>query len=172
MAMHYCTAADIANTATGGWEELAQRASPTQAGVSGALLAAAANGDDISDQPASVQELANAAALRVAWAIEMSSKHIDTYLYTRYREFMPLAPEVIVASSLPACCAAIALKRLWGASMPRDMADQLKWADQYLVDISKGVVSLGQAEAQAPVSQPPGAVHVRTKPSAFDWGQY
>lgn len=170
--MHYCTAADIANTATGGWEELAQRASPTHAGVDGALLADAVNGDDLSGYPVSVQELANAAAMRVLWAIDMASRHIDTYLYTRYREYMPLAPEVIVASSLPACCAAIALKRLWGASMPRDMADQLKWADQYLVDISKGVVSLGQAEAQAPVAQPAGQVITKTKPSAFDWGQY
>lgn len=168
----YCTAADIANTATGGWDELAQRASPTHAGVDGELLAAAANGDDISGYPVGVQELANAAAMRVAWAIDMASRHINTYLYPRYREYMPLDAAVIAESSLPACCAAIALKRLWGASMPRDMADQLSWADKYLTDISKGTVSLGLAEAQAPVSQPPGAVHVRTKPGAFDWGRY
>lgn len=87
----YCTAADVADAATGGWDEVAQRAHPTGAEVGGELLqAACADVPDLSDWPEDVQALAVAAALRVASAIDMASRHIDTYLYPRYRQVMPL----------------------------------------------------------------------------------
>lgn len=167
----YCTAADVADAATGGWDEVAQRAHPTGAEVGGELLqAACADVPDLSAWPEDVQALAVAAAQRVASAIDMASRHIDTYLYPRYRQVMPLPLETVQASSLPAVCAAIALRRLYGASAPQELRDGTKWADAYLVDVSKGVVSLGQADTA--VAQAPGQTVARAQPKAFDWGAY
>lgn len=169
--MSYCTAADIADTATGGWEELAQRANPTGAGVDGELLqAACAPVPDLSQWPADLQALAVQAAARVASAIDMASRHIDTYLFPRYRQVMPLPAETVQASSLPAVCAAIALRRLWGASLPEELRRGTAWADAYLVDVSKGIVSIGQVDTD--VAQEPGRTVARTQPKRFDFGSY
>lgn len=169
--MTYCTAADVANSATGGWEELAQRANPTGAGVDGELLqAACAAVPDLTAWPADLQALAVEAAARVASVIDMASRHIDTYLFPRYRQAMPLDPAVVQASSLPAVCAAIALRRLWGASLPQELMRGTAWADQYLVDVSKGIVSLGQADTA--VAQAPGQTVARSPSKRFDWEAY
>lgn len=175
--MTYCTAADVANTATGGWEELAQRANPTGAGVDGELLQAACVGlnnppavPDLTAWPADLQALAVDAAARVASVIDMASRHIDTYLFPRYRQVMPLDPAVVQASSLPAVCAAIALRRLWGASVPKELLSGTAWADQYLVDVSKGIVSLGQVDTA--VAQAPGQTVARSPSKRFDWEAY
>jgi phage gp36-like protein len=168
--MSYCQAADVANAATGSWEELAQRASPTEAGVDGELLQAAVAGDPLTEWPAEAQALAVAAVARVDDAIDKAGKHIDTYLFPRYRSVMPLAAETIAASSLPAVCAAIALRRLYGASVPEEVRNGTKWADQYLVDISKGVVSLGQVDTA--VAQAPGQTVARAQAKRFDWDAY
>lgn len=169
--MTYCTAADVANTATGGWEELAQRANPTGAGVDGELLqAACAVVPDLTAWPADLQALAVEAAARVASVIDMASRHIDTYLFPRYRQVMPLDPAVVLASSLPAVCAAIALRRLWGASVPKELLSGTAWADQYLVDVSKGIVSLGQVDTA--VAQAPGQTVARSSSKRFDWEAY
>lgn len=169
--MAYCTAQDVANAATGGWDEVAQRAHPTSAGVDGALLqAACADDPDLSDWPADVQALALAAAQRVADAIDMASRHIDTYLYPRYRAVMPLPVDTVQASSLPGVCAAIALRRLYGASAPDEVRKGTAWADAYLVDVAKGLVSLGQTDTT--VAQAPGQTVARAQPKAFDWGAY
>lgn len=168
--MAYCTPADVAAAATGAWQELAQRASPEQAGVDGELLRAAVAGESLEDWTAEAQALAAQAVARVASAIDMASRHIDTYLFPRYRQVMPLPPETVQASSLPAVCASIALRRLYGASVPQDVRDGTKWADAYLVDLSKGVVSIGQADTE--VAQAPGQTVARTPPKAFDWGAY
>lgn len=166
----YCTPADVANAATGAWEEVAQRASPTQAGVDGDLLRAAVAGENLDEWPEANRELAAQAVERLADAIVQAGRHIDTYLYPKYRSQMPLPPETVQASSLPAVCAAIALRRLYGASVPEELRKGTAWADQYLVDVSKGIVSLGQADGD--VVQPPGRTVARAKPKAFDWGSY
>lgn len=167
----YCTAAEVANAATGSWEELAQRANPTGAGVDGELLqAACAPTPVLTAWPTDVQALAQQAAERVAEAIDMAGRHIDTYLYPRYRQVMPLDPAVVLASSLPAVCAAIALRRLYGASVPEEVRKGTAWADAYLVDLSKGVVSLGQVDTT--VAQAPGQTAARAQHKAFDWGSY
>lgn len=169
--MAYCTAADVADTATGGWEEVAQRANPTGAGVDGELLqAACAPTPDLAAWPTDLQALAAGAAARVASAIDMASRHIDTYLYPRYRQVMPLPAETVQASSLPGVCAALALRRLWGASLPEDLRRGIAWADQYLVDVSKGIVSLGQVDTT--VAQAPGQTAARTSDKRFDWESY
>lgn len=169
--MSYCQAADVANTATGGWEELAQRANPTGAGVDGELLqAACAAVPDLTAWPADLQALAVQAAARVTDAIANAGRHIDTYLFPRYRGVMPLADDTIAASSLPAVCAAIALRRLYGASVPEDLRAGTKWADQYLVDLSKGIVSLGQVDTA--VAQEPGRTVARAPDKRFDWDGY
>jgi phage gp36-like protein len=166
----YCTAADVANTATGGWEELAQRASPTGAGVDGELLRAACDGLSLADWPSDVQALGSEAAVRVNDAIDKAGRHIDTYLFPRYRQVMPLELATVQASSLPGVCAAIALRRLYGASLPDEVRNGTKWADTYLVDLSKGIVSLGQADTD--VAQPAGRVVTNSPGKAFDWGSY
>jgi phage gp36-like protein len=168
----YCTAADVANTATGGWEELAQRASPTGAGVDAELLQAALDDEPLAAWPPEAQALAAQAVARVADAIATAGRHIDTYLFPKYRSAMPLAPEVIAASSLPAVCAAIALRRLYGASVPEEVRKGTAWADAYLVDISKGVVSLGQADASTDVAQPAGRTVARSAPRTFTFNGY
>ena len=166
----YCTAADVANAATGGWEELAQRASPSQAGVDAELLQAATAGAPLADWPADVQALGLQAAARVADAIASAGRHIDTYLFPRYRGVMPLEAATVQASSLPAVCAAIALRRLYGASVPEELRTGTKWADQYLADLSKRVVSLGQVDTET--AQAPGRTVSKAPPKAFDWGSY
>ncbi|MDP3324238.1 MAG: DUF1320 family protein [Hydrogenophaga sp.] len=166
----YCTAADVANAATGAWEELAQRANPTGAGVDGELLLAAVSEEPLTDWPAESQALAVQAVARVLDAIDKAGRHIDTYLFPRYRSVMPLAPETIAASSLPAVCAAIALRRLYGASVPEEVRRGTAWADQYLVEVSKGVVSLGQPDTA--VAQAPGQTVARSQAKRFDWGAY
>lgn len=166
----YCTHTDVAHAATGGWEELAQRASPNAAEVDGTLLQAACNSLPLGAWPSDVQAMALAAVARVADAIDMAGKHIDTYLFPRYRPVMPLDAATVQASSLPAVCAAIALRRLYGASLPEELRNGTKWADQYLVDLSKGTVSLGQADMA--VAQAPGRVITRTPAKAFDWPAY
>lgn len=169
--MAYCTATDVANAATSGWEELAQRANPTGAGVDGELLqAACAAVPDLTAWPADLQALAAEAAARVAMAVDMASRHIDTYLFPRYRQVMPLPAETVQASSLPAVCAAIALRRLYGASAPKELLSGTAWADQYLVDVSKGIVSLGQVDTA--VAQAPGQTVARTGSKRFDWDAY
>jgi phage gp36-like protein len=166
----YCTAADVANTATGGWEELAQRANPTGAGVDGELLQAVVAGDSLAEWPQESQDLAAKALARLNDAIDKAGRHIDTYLFPRYRPVMPLADEVINASSIPAVCAAIALRRLYGASLPEEVRNGTKWADAYLVDVSKGVVSLGQPDTD--VAQAPGRTVSRTPDKSFNWDSY
>lgn len=177
----YCTPLDVANTATGGWAELAQRAQPEGAGVDGellqgALIAAAGlaagtgAGADWEDWAADIQRQGLQAAARVNDAIVMAGRHIDTYLFPRYRGVMPLDPAMVQASSLPAVCAALALRRLYGASLPEELRLGTKWADQYLMDLNKGQVSLGQPDTD--VAQPAGHVVSKSKPKAFAWNNY
>ncbi|MGS5089067.1 phage protein Gp36 family protein [Hydrogenophaga sp. A37] len=166
----YCLASEVANTATGGWEELAQRASPAQAGVDGELLRAAVAGQSLADWPPEAQALAAEAVIRLNDAIDKAGRHIDTYLFPRYRGVMPLAAEVVEASSLPGVCAALALRRLWGASLPEELRRGTAWADQYLVDVSKGIVSLGQADTA--VAQAPGQTVARSQAKRFEWDGY
>lgn len=177
----YCTPLEVANTATGGWAEVAQRAMPEGAGVDGQLLqaalAAAAGlaagtgaGAAWDDWTLDLQDLGIQAATRVNDAIAMAGRHIDTYLFPRYRGIMPLDPVVVQASSLPAVCAAIALRRLYGASLPEELRLGTKWADQYLVDLSKGQVSLGQPDVA--VAQPAGRVVSKAPRKSFAWDTY
>lgn len=177
----YCTPLDLANTATSGWAELAQRAMPEGAGVDGQLLQAAlvaaaglaagtGAGAAWDDWAEDVQALGLQAAARVNDAIAVAGKHIDTYLFPRYRGVMPLPTETVQASSLPAVCAAIALRRLYGASLPEELRLGTKWADQYLTDLNKGLVSLGQPDTA--VAQPAGRVVSKSSSKAFAWDNY
>lgn len=177
----YCTPLDVANTATSGWAELAQRAMPEGAGVDGQLLQAAlaaaaglaagtGTGAAWDDWAEDVQALGLQAAARVNDAIAVAGKHIDTYLFPRYRGVMPLPAETVQASSLPAVCAAIALRRLYGASLPEELRLGTKWADQYLTDLNKGLVSLGQPDTA--VAQPAGSVVSKSKAKTFAWEGY
>ena len=165
----YASIADLVNAATGGWTELAQRAAP-EAVLDGALLQAVATSGDVSDWTFEAISVATAALARLQEALASASRHADTYLFPRYRSRMPLPLELVQGSSLPAAVAAIALKRLYGTSVPEDLRRGAAWADDYLVGLSKGTVSLGGADVD--VAQPAGRMLTRAPASAFDWGSY
>ena len=165
----YATINDLANAATEGWRELAQRGAP-EAVLDSALLFAVATGGDASGWTPEEVAVATAALARLQDALDRASRHADTYLFPRYRASMPLPTDMVLGSSLPGAVAAIALKRLYGTSVPEELRRGAAWADQYLVDLSKGIVSLGGADND--VAQPAGHMVTRAPSSAFDWGQY
>lgn len=165
----YASLQDLLAAATEGWAELAQRAAP-DARVAPELLKAVAAGDDTSAWDAGAVADAAAAHGRLLDALARASKHADTYLFPRYREAMPLAAELVQGSSLPDAVAAIALKRLYGTAVPEELRRGAAWAEDYLLGLAKGTVSLGGADAQ--VAQPAGRMAARTRPGAFDWGAY
>lgn len=165
----YASIADLVSAATGGWTELAQRAAPEQV-LDGALLQIVAAGGDTSEWTPEAVTAATAALARLQDALERASRHADTYLFPRYRVRMPLSQDLVQGSSLPAAVAAIALKRLYGTSVPEDLRRGSAWADDYLAGLSKGTVSLGGGDAD--VAQPPGRMVTRAPSSAFDWGAY
>ena len=168
----YATMNDLANAATEGWRELAQRGAP-EAVLDSALLFAVATGGDVGGASGWAPEevaVATAALARLQDALDRASRHADTYLFPRYRASMPLPTDMVLGSSLPGAVAAIALKRLYGTSVPEELRRGAAWADQYLVDLSKGVVSLGGADTD--VAQPAGRVVTRTPSSTFDWRGY
>ena len=165
----YATLTDLANAATDGWRELAQRGAP-EAVLDSALLFVAATGGDTSGWQQDEVAVATAALDRLQDALDRASKHADTYLFPRYRARMPLPLDLVQGSSLPGAVAAIALKRLYGTSVPEELRRGAAWADQYLVDLSKGVVSLGGADTE--VAQPAGHMVTRAPRGSFDWGRY
>lgn len=165
----YATLQQLADAATGGWLELAQRAT-TDPDVDGALLQVTAQAGDRSAWSPEAQAAADAALVRLQDALERASRHADTYLFPRYRQQMPLPPDLVSGSSLPAVVAAIALKRLYGTSVPEELRKGTQWADDYLRDLSKGVVSLGGADTT--VATPAGRMATRAPAKAFDWERY
>jgi len=167
--MVYATIADLLQAATGGWDELAQRAA-LNALVDGQLMQATVEGTERAAWTAPAVEAADAALLRINDALARASAHADTYMFPRYRTVMPLAAELVAGSSLPAAVAAIALKRLYGHLVPEEVRKGTQWADDYLRDLSKGVVSLGGLDAT--VAQPAGHMVSRAQGKAFDWGSY
>ncbi|MBS0401105.1 MAG: DUF1320 family protein [Proteobacteria bacterium] len=165
----YASITDLVSAATGGWTELAQRAAP-EAVLDAELLRLVATTGNVSGWAADAIALATAALARLQDALERASRHADTYLFPRYRARMPLPVDLVQGSSLPAAVAAIALKRLYGTAVPEDLRRGAAWADQYLADLAKGVVSLGGGDTD--VAQPPGRMVTRAQASAFDWGAY
>ncbi len=168
MAM-YASISDLVNAATDGWTELAQRAA-LDAVLDAELLRLVATAGDVSAWTSEQIAVALSALARLQDALDKASRHADTYLFPRYRSRMPLPIDLVQGSSLPGAVAAIALKRLYGTSVPEDLRRGAAWADQYLVDLSKGIVSLGGADND--VAQPAGHMVTRAPGSAFDWGQY
>ncbi len=167
--MTYATVDHLLQAATGGWGELAQRAS-SDALVDGALLQATWLAADRSAWSVPAQAAADAALLRMTDALAAASRHADTYMFPRYRAVMPLAVDLVAGSDLPAVVAAIALKRLYGTTVPEDVRKGTQWADDYLRDLSKGVVSLGAVDDT--VATPAGRMVSRTPAKAFDWAGY
>ncbi|MBH2010288.1 MAG: DUF1320 family protein [Xanthomonadaceae bacterium] len=165
----YATLDDLAQAATGGWSELAQRAAPSPL-VDGPLMQATASASDRSAWDAEACEQADAALVRLQDALDRASRHADTYLFPRYRGAMPLSAELVQGSDLPSVVAAIALKRLYGTSVPEDVRKGTQWADDYLRDLSRGTVSLGGADTA--VAQSAGRVMHRAPPRTFDLSSF
>lgn len=167
--MSYATIADLVAAATEGWTELAQRAAPDHR-VGADVLQAVATGGDTSAWDADTLALAADAHARLLDALARASKHADTHLFPRYGAVLPLAPALVLGSSLPDAVAAIALKRLYGSSVPDELRRGTAWAEDYLMALAKGTASLGGADVQ--VAQPAGRTAARTRPGAFDWDRY
>lgn len=165
--MVYATLDDLARVATGGWNDLAQRASSgaVAALVDGELLQASVAGLDTSAWSVLAQQAAQEALVRLNDALERASRHADTYLFPRYRTALPLSPELLAGSDLPSVVAAIALKRLYGTNIPEDLRRGTQWADDYLLALAKGTVSLGVLDEQ--VAQPAGHTQVRVPARVF-----
>lgn len=167
--MSYATPAQLAAVATGGWDELAQRATASPL-VSGELLQLTVQGGDRSPWSPAVQALADLARDRLLEALAMASRHADTHLFPRYRQHMPLPAELVAASDLPSVVATIALKRLYGTTVPEEVRKGAQWAEDQLMALAKGQVSLGQLDTE--VAQPQGRTVARAPERAFDWSAY
>ncbi|ANJ66056.1 hypothetical protein A9404_00480 [Halothiobacillus diazotrophicus] len=165
----YATIDDIARAATGGWDELAERAIPDPR-VDGTLLQLTVTGGDRSGYAAEVIALADDALVWLSEVLAGAGRHADTYLAPRYQAVMPLSDELIGSSDLPAAVAAIALRRLYGAQLPDAIRKGTDWADTYLRDLSAGRASLGVADTQT--AQVPGRMSVQTAKKSFDWERY
>ncbi|MBB5204405.1 phage gp36-like protein [Inhella inkyongensis] len=167
--MAYATLEHLLHAATGGWDELAQRGS-TSALVDGELLRLTVQGGDRSAYGLAAQADADGAVTRMTAALELASRHADTHLFPRYRTAMPLAPALVAGSDLPTVVATIALKRLYGTTVPEEIRKGAQWAEDYLMSLAKGQVSLGEADTE--VAQPAGRSVARTPAKAFDWDRY
>lgn len=165
----YATVADVARAATGGWDELAQRASASPL-VDGELLQATVSGADRSAWTVQAQSAADVAWARLQDVLNRASRHADTCMFPRYRKQMPLPSDVVQGSSLPDAVAAIALKRLFGANIPDEVLKGTKWADDYLKDLMAGRASLGVEDAVVPQSA--NMTLVRAPSREFDLGKY
>lgn len=167
--MGYATPTQLSAAATGGWDELAQRATASPL-VSGELLRLTVQGGDRSAWSLDVQALADLARDRLLDALDMASRHADTHLFPRYRQHMPLPAELVAASDLPTVVATIALKRLYGTTVPEEVRKGAQWAEDHLMALAKGQVSLGQFDTE--VAQPAGSAVSVTPSKTFDWGAY
>lgn len=152
-APSYCTPADIAAAATGGWHEIAQRAAQ-DARLDGDALQATAEAADRSGWQAEVVALADSAHARLLALAAHVSRHADTFIAPRYRT--PLAAATVASSDLASVCATIAVRRLYGAAATDDIRQATAWADQYLNRIAEGKISLGRTGVQ---SQDPQTRH-------------
>ena len=167
--MAYATLADMARVATRGWDDIAQRAAQ-DARVSGALLRELYEGGNPDNWQAEAVARARVALADLADLLERVSRHADTYIAPRYVGQLPLPAHLVAGSDLPSVVAAIALRRLMGASVPKDAADNTRWADEYLRDLAAGRVSLGGTDDAT--AQPPGRMVSKTACKNFDWRRY
>lgn len=167
--MLYATLADLARVATHGWNDLAQRA-VQDARVTGALLQALHDGGDMAATPPDVLAACQAALDRLSDTLARVSRHADTYIGPRYRGVLPLPAHLVQGSDLPSVVATIAYRRLMGAVVSKEVADNTRWADDYLRDLGAGRVSLGASDTAT--SQPPGRMSSKTPPKTIDWGRY
>lgn len=167
--MSYATLEHLLHAATGGWDELAQRASAS-ALVTGELLRLTVQGGDRSAYSLDAQLDADGALARMNTALELASRHADTHLFPRYRTALPLSAEVVAGSDLPSVVATIALKRLYGTTVPEEIRKGAQWAEDYLMALAKGQVSLGRDDTE--VAQPSGRTVARAPSKAFDWDAY
>lgn len=138
--MRYATLGDLARVASNGWDELAQRGSRDRR-VTGVLLRTLAEGGDTSAFPAEAVTEAGYALDVLNDSLDRASRHADTYIAPRAPT--PVSAERLEGSDLPTVVAAIALRRLYGTTVPEAVLQGTKWADQYLRDFADGRVSLG-----------------------------
>lgn len=164
----YATVAELAQVATDGWEELAQFASRNP-GVTGYLLQQRFNGESPDEDPALIAA-ADSALEQLQELLESVSRYADTYLNQRYRDQVPLVPDLYENTGLPFAVAAIALGRLYGLKKSEDMRKAIAEQDSYLRDLAAGRASLNYQQPSTP--DEPGRMTVSARPSAFAWDKY
>lgn len=141
----YCTPSDMAVVATGGWEELAQRAAQ-DGRVTGELLRGLYEGSALSGQSAEVRRKAQEALDLLVALCDKTSRFADTFIAVRYRT--PLATETVAAADLTSVVATIAVLRLHGVAATEDVRAASKWAFDYLNAVQSGRASLGRQQVQ------------------------
>lgn len=144
--MIYATIIDLAGAATGGWDELAQRAC-RDARVSGALLQAVASDTSVAAWSAEAATLAEKGLATLFDQLARASRYVDNYVAARYPD--GLSADQVATSDLASVTAALALRRTYGTTVPEELLKGTAWADKYLRDLAEGKISLGRSDAQA-----------------------
>lgn len=140
--MVYATLDDLVRVAVNGWTEVAQRATK-DARVTVGLLQDVVAGADTSAWSPEVVAVATAGLADLQAHLQSASRYADTFIVGRYPA--GLTPDQVAASDLATVVATVAMRRLYGYSVSKEMLEGTKWADDYLKGISSGAVSFGPA---------------------------
>lgn len=140
--MIYATLDDLVRVSVGGWAELAQRVT-RDARVPGELLRAVASGTDTSAWSPESVGLAVDGVTQLNAQLAATSRHADTFLAARYPG--GLSAEQLAVSDLSTVVATITMRRMYGQTVEETVIKATKWADDYLLAVANGVVSLGPA---------------------------
>jgi len=138
--MDYATLDDLARVSVAGWPEMAQRAC-RDARITAELLRTVAAGGDTSGYPADQVVIAAEGVEVLRAQLAAASRHADTFIAGYYPDGLTM-PQ-LAASDLSTVVATIAWRRMYGPVVPKEVIEATRWADDYLRDVAKGVVSLG-----------------------------
>lgn len=142
--MAYCTPADMAAVATGGWNELAQRTAQDRRVIGATLQSVCAGEPPALD--AETLALAQSAAARLRELCEQVTNFANTFIAVRYST--PLDADTVRTSDLSTVCATLALVRLYGLAATDDVRKSAAWATDYLKSVQRGEASLGRQQVQ------------------------
>jgi phage gp36-like protein len=162
----YTTTAKLFNAF--GKTEMALLAAPENANITGDLLSAALNRDDLSAW--SLQDIAdaNAAIDRLISAVASAERLIDSYISPRYT--LPLSITLIGESALPEYCNHIVRYKLMDDRTTDEVDKRYNEAMRWLRDISMNKASLGVQDTA--VATPQGRMVSRTGTSKYSWDDY
>lgn len=109
-------------------------------------------------------EAADAAAVRIAAALDEAARLLDSYLARRFS--LPLADTVIAAGPLPRVCRDVARRFLYDDQVPEVVTSRHDQALQWLRELASGLVELpGQGEVAGTAT---GGPAFSASPRVFD----